>query len=70
LLDLTLQEFLQFSELFDDRIYEVLQPENVVNARNVYGGTATAQVSEAIGRAEEAGGLNNRWFEEYIEKSK
>ncbi|TNJ63403.1 argininosuccinate lyase [Paenibacillus hemerocallicola] len=70
LLDLTLQEFLQFSELFDDRIYEVLQPENVVNARNVYGGTATAQVSEAIGRAEEAVGLNNRWFEEYIEKSK
>lgn len=70
LLDLTLQEFLQFSELFDDRIYEVLQPENVVNARNVYGGTATAQVSEAIGRAEEAVGLNNRWFEEYIGKSK
>lgn len=70
LLDLTLQEFLQFSELFDERIYEVLQPENVVNARNVYGGTATAQVSEAIGRAEEFIGLNNRWFEEYIEKSK
>ncbi|TMV47191.1 argininosuccinate lyase [Paenibacillus mesophilus] len=70
LLDLTLQEFLQFSELFDDRIYEVLQPENVVNARNVYGGTATTQVSEAIGRAEEAVGLNNRWFEEYMEKSK
>lgn len=70
LLDLTLQEFLQFSELFDDRIYEVLQPENVVNARNVYGGTATVQVSEAIGRAEEVVGLNSRWFEEYMEKSK
>ena len=44
LLDLTLDEYKQFSELFDERIYEVLQPESVVNARNVYGGTATPQV--------------------------
>jgi argininosuccinate lyase len=52
LLDLTLEEFKQFSELFDDRIYAVLQPEAVVNARNVYGGTATPQVEAAIARAE------------------
>jgi argininosuccinate lyase len=52
LLDLTLEEFRQFSELFDDSIYEVLQPETVVNARNVYGGTATTQVEAAIARAE------------------
>ncbi|GGA43523.1 argininosuccinate lyase [Paenibacillus physcomitrellae] len=52
LLDLTLDEFKQFSDLFDDRIYEVLQPETVVNARDVYGGTATAQVEAAIARAE------------------
>ncbi|PYI51241.1 argininosuccinate lyase [Paenibacillus flagellatus] len=70
LLDLTLQEFLQFSELFDDNIYDVLQPENVVNARNVYGGTATPQVSAAIGRAEETVRSNAAWVEEYLEKSK
>lgn len=52
LLDLTLDEFKAFSPLFDDRIYKVLQPETVVNARNVYGGTATTQVKAAIVRAE------------------
>ncbi|MNW67997.1 Argininosuccinate lyase [compost metagenome] len=52
LLDLTLDEFKQFSPLFDDQIYAVLQPEAVVNARNVYGGTASVQVLAAIERAE------------------
>lgn len=51
LLDLTLEEFKTFSDLFDDKIYDVLQPENVVNARNVYGGTAKPQVEAAIERA-------------------
>ncbi|GAA3412743.1 argininosuccinate lyase [Paenibacillus hodogayensis] len=70
LLDLTLPEFLQFSDLFDENIYEVLQPERVVDARNVYGGTATTQVSDAIGRAEEALAENAAWLEQYLEKSK
>ncbi len=51
LLDLTLEEFKTFSDLFDEKIYDVLQPENVVNARNVYGGTAKPQVEAAIERA-------------------
>ncbi|MGG0814113.1 argininosuccinate lyase [Paenibacillus alvei] len=63
LLDLTLEEFKQFSELFDDRIYAVLQPEQVVNARNVYGGTATVQVEAAIQRAEEAIAQKAVWIE-------
>src|SRR5690606_39809861 len=29
LLDLSIEEFKQFSELFDERIYDVLQPEQV-----------------------------------------
>ncbi|MCZ8514905.1 argininosuccinate lyase [Paenibacillus filicis] len=70
LLDLGLGEFHQFSKLFDQDIYNVLQPERVVNARNVYGGTAGNQVSEAIGRAEEAVGRTNGWFEEYFVKSR
>lgn len=68
LLDLSMEEFLQFSELFDEKIYEVLQPEQVVNARNVYGGTAAAQVSAAIGRAEESVGASSDWFEKYMGK--
>lgn len=70
LLDLTLDEFKQFSSLFDERIYDVLQPEAVVNARNVYGGTATPQVSAAIGRAEADLAGVSAWVEEYAAKAK
>lgn len=70
LLDLKLEEFHQFSKLFDQDIYNVLQPERVVNARNVYGGTAGNQVSEAIARAEEAVNRTNTWFEELFVKSR
>jgi len=65
LLDLTLDEFQNFSPLFDDTIYQVLQPETVVNARNVYGGTATVQVEQAIERA--GGKLQHtvQWLEQH-----
>ncbi|MEW4372651.1 argininosuccinate lyase [Paenibacillus kandeliae] len=65
LLDLTLEEFQNFSPLFDDNIYQVLQPETVVNARNVYGGTATVQVEQAIERA--GGKLQHtvQWLEQH-----
>ncbi|GGG07812.1 argininosuccinate lyase [Paenibacillus aceti] len=70
LLDLTMEEFKQFSSLFDESIYAVLQPEAVVNARNVYGGTASGQVAAAIGRAEERLHTTASWVVEYTEKSK
>ncbi|MFD2116955.1 argininosuccinate lyase [Paenibacillus yanchengensis] len=69
LLDLTLEEFQQFSELFDGQIYEVLQPEQVVNARNIYGGTAKEQVAAAINRAELALADTAEWIEEYTKRS-
>ncbi len=69
LLDLTMEEFKQFSDLFDDSIYAVLQPEQVVNARNVYGGTAKPQVVEAIARAEAAAEETAAWITEYTERS-
>lgn len=70
LLDLTLDEFTQFSKLFDEQIYKVLQPEQVVNARNVYGGTASNQVAEAIERAEQEWQKAQAWVDTYLEKSK
>lgn len=70
LLDLTIEEFKQFSSLFDDRIYAVLQPEQVVNARNVYGGTAKQQVEAAIGRADAALAETTAWVAEYLERSR
>ena len=62
LLDLSLEEFKGFSDLFDEDIYDVLQPENVVNARNVYGGTAAPQVEAAIVRAETTLELTTEWL--------
>jgi argininosuccinate lyase len=70
LLDLTMDEFKQFSPLFDDTIYHVLQPETVVNARNVYGGTASGQVAQAIERATKRLTATHAWVQEYMEKSK
>jgi argininosuccinate lyase len=70
LLDLKLDEFHQFSKLFENDIYQVLQPEQVVNARNVYGGTASNQVEEAIGRAEKMLEQTNEWFAKFYEKSR
>lgn len=63
LLDLSLEEYKRFSELFDEEIYRVLQPEQVVGARNVYGGTAPNQVKEAIGRAEQKLAETQGWLE-------
>jgi len=68
LLDLTLDEFKQFNDLFDERIYDVLQPEAVVNARNVYGGPAKVQVEAAISRAEQKLVGVQAWVEEYLAK--
>ena len=70
LLDLTIEEYKKFSNLFDDRIYAVLQPEHVVNARNVYGGTASNQVTEAIARAEIVTAEATTWYDIFIVKSK
>lgn len=70
LLDMSIEEFKTFSSLFESDIYQVLQPEQVVNARNVYGGTASKQVTEAIARAEQVLTQSNEWLQVFLEKSK
>ncbi|MDP4171463.1 MAG: argininosuccinate lyase [Bacillota bacterium] len=52
LLQLSLNEFKEFSPLFEKDVFTVLQPENVVNARNSYGGTAFTEVEKQILLAE------------------
>lgn len=52
LLDLSLEEYKDFSPLFADDIYEVLSPEHVVAVRNSFGGTSPEQVNEQIKLAE------------------
>jgi argininosuccinate lyase len=46
--ELTLGELQQFSEIFMDDIYAAISPENCVNTRASYGGTAPERVVEQI----------------------
>jgi len=66
LLDLTLDEYRSFSPLFDEDIYEVLQPERVVDARDVYGGTAANRVRDAVERAERRLSETREWVEAHL----
>lgn len=53
LLDLTFDEYKQFSDLFEEDIYTVLMPKQVVEARNSFGGTAFSQVKLQLELAEQ-----------------
>jgi argininosuccinate lyase len=52
LLELSIAEYKQFSPLFEEDIYPILEPEHVVAARNSLGGTSPQQVLEQIKQAE------------------
>ncbi|OCA83316.1 argininosuccinate lyase [Bacillus sp. FJAT-27225] len=48
LVDLSIDEYREFSELFYGDIYKILTPEHVAGARNSYGGTSPEQVAKQI----------------------
>src|SRR5699024_557211 len=48
LLDLTLEEYKQFNPLFEEDIFEKLDPKHVVKARNSAGGTGHEQVEKQL----------------------
>ncbi|WP_257351347.1 argininosuccinate lyase [Pseudalkalibacillus decolorationis] len=52
LLDLSIVEYKRFSPLFEEDIFDILEPEHVMNARDSHGGTATSQVKKQIEQAE------------------
>ncbi|KZX77884.1 argininosuccinate lyase [Oleiphilus sp. HI0009] len=56
--EMSLEELQQFSDTIVDDVFDVLTLEGSVNARNHIGGTAPAQVREAVKRAEQ--GLSTR----------
>ncbi|MFD1019892.1 argininosuccinate lyase [Thalassobacillus hwangdonensis] len=64
LLDLSLQEFRKFSEAVDDDVYHLLAPEQVVEARNVQGGTAYAQVMQQLFDAEKKIQASIQWLQQ------
>lgn len=52
LLDLTLNEWMTFSPVFDEQIYSYLALEEAIDAHASFGGTAKIQVEQALARAE------------------
>jgi argininosuccinate lyase len=52
--ELTLQEFKTFSKLFEDDLFDILMPDQMINRRTSSGGTAKKNVLEAIKRAKAA----------------
>lgn len=52
LLQLSFEDYKEASELFEEDIYEVLQPKTVVARRNSAGGTGFEQVKQALKKAE------------------
>ncbi|KMJ59523.1 argininosuccinate lyase [Bacillus sp. LL01] len=53
LLGLSMEEYQQFSPLFSEGIFEILQPKHVVGARNSEGGTSFEQVKNQLVLAEQ-----------------
>jgi argininosuccinate lyase len=49
--EFTLKELKEFSELFEDDIFEVTKPEYGINQKNSAGGTSSAQVKKQIEQA-------------------
>ena len=50
--DLTMDEFKQMSDLFEEDIYEAIAPETCVKNRNSYGGTSYSQVDMQLALAD------------------
>ena len=67
LLDLTLEEFEDFSALIEEDIFTVLTPEAVVNARDVAGGTAKNRVEDQITLANKLFEASKVWILEHEE---
>ncbi|WP_270182115.1 argininosuccinate lyase [Alkalihalobacillus sp. CinArs1] len=51
LLDLSLDEYKEFTDLFSEDVFEVLKPYNVMSARKSYGGTSPEQIVQQLGLA-------------------
>ena len=69
LMDLTLEEFKQFSPLFDEDILEEIKVETCVANRNSYGGTSYIQVEQSLKNATEIMKKQQNVLDRYTEKA-
>ena len=69
LMDLSLEEFKQFSPLFDEDILEEIKVETCVANRNSYGGTSYIQVEQSLKNATEIMKKQQNVLDRYTEKA-
>ena len=69
LMDLTLEEFKQFSPLFDEDILEEIKVETCVANRNSYGGTSYSQVEQSLKNAAGIMKKQQNVLDRYTEKA-
>ncbi len=63
LLQLSIEEFQQFTPMIEEDIFEVLHPHAVVDARDVYGGTAKQRVFEQLHAAQSLVKEHMEWMD-------
>ena len=68
LLDMTLAEYREFSELFEPDLMQVLDPEHCVNARSSYGGPSYVENDRQLIRGEEILARQEEKIRELTEK--
>lgn len=68
LLDLSMEEFSQFSDLFDPDIREALEIQSVVDARKSFGGTATSEVEKQLLISEKSVAQAKKWVNDTRER--
>ena len=64
LADMSMDEFKELSELFDEDIYDAISPETCVKNRNSYGGTSYTQVDMQLKQAHAIMNLENAVVED------
>lgn len=67
LADLTVDEYKEHSPLFESDVYHVIDIQTVVDARNVRGGTGSAQVRQALVKAKDDISHLTKWVENVLE---
>ncbi len=68
MMDLSLEEFKQFSPLFEADILEVIKAETCVENRNSFGGTSYKQVEQNLKTAEKIMDKHQAVIDAYNEK--
>ncbi|WP_232699731.1 argininosuccinate lyase [Brevibacillus daliensis] len=68
LLDLSMEEFKDFSALIEEDVYQALDIDTVVNARNVFGGTAKVQVEKQIEACKQLQKTSQSWIDVHSQK--